>query len=123
MIITVIHRAFGESEPIKVADVTIPKNILERDKGGIQPANALEYAYRWTNNVMGSWSRNEKVFPDGEINGDYNPNVFRLAPLHENGMGLRSTSMGDHMIVEDFEVPSIYSKTYEVGMFGFKEVI
>ena len=35
---------------------------------------AMEYAYRWTNNVMGSWSI-KKVFEDGETNGDFNPNV------------------------------------------------
>lgn len=71
--------------------------------------DALEYAYRWTNNVMGSWSRT-----DIEDNGDYNPNVTRLAPLYEGGFGLRSTSMFDRMEVEGVE--------YQVGMVGFKEV-
>lgn len=71
--------------------------------------DALEYAFRWTNNVMGSWSRN-----DIEDNGDYNPNVTRLAPLHEGGYGLRSTSMFDRMEVDGVE--------YEVAAFGFKEV-
>lgn len=71
--------------------------------------DALEYAFRWTNNVMGSWSRN-----DIEDNGDYNPNVTRLAPLHEGGYGLRSTSMFDRMEVNGVE--------YEVAMMGFEEV-
>ena len=75
---------------------------------------ALEYAYRWTNNVMGSWSRPEKTFENGETNGDYNPFVTTLAPLH-NGMGLRSTSMGDEMICD--------GKTFKVAMFGFEEVV
>jgi hypothetical protein len=70
--------------------------------------DALEYAYRWTNNVMGSWSRT-----DIEDNGDYNPNVTRLAPLHEGGYGLRSTSMFDRMEVDGVE--------YEVLGFGFIE--
>ena len=71
--------------------------------------DALEYAFRWTNNVMGSWSRD-----DIEDNGDYNPNVTRLVPLHEGGYGLRSTSMFDRMEVDGVE--------YEVAGFGFKEV-
>ena len=29
---------------------------------GTDDMQAMEYAYRWTNNVMGSWSRKEKVF-------------------------------------------------------------
>lgn len=70
---------------------------------------ALEYAYRWTNNVMGSWSRT-----DIEDNGDYNPNVTRLVPLHEGGYGLRSTSMFDRMEIDGVE--------YEVDMFGFEKV-
>lgn len=70
---------------------------------------ALEYAYRWTNNVMGSWSRD-----DIENNGDYNPNVERVCPLHEGGYGLRSTSMGDVMYCEGGK--------YEVASMGFDKV-
>ena len=104
MNVTVIHKAF-EDAPITVAEVeTTLTNVDE----------ALEYAYRWTNNVMGSWSRPEKTFDNGESNGDYNPFVTTLAPLH-NGMGLRSTSVGDQMIVE--------GKTFEVAMMGFEEVV
>ena len=40
---------------------------------------AMEYAYRWTNNVMGSWSIKKEVFEDGETNGDFNPNVTVMA--------------------------------------------
>ena len=72
----------------------------------------LEYAYRWTNNVMGSWSRS-----DIEDNGDFNPKVTRLAPLPVyNGktFGLRSTSVGDRM--------TINGCTYKVGAFGFELV-
>ena len=76
---------------------------------------ALEYAYRWTNNVMGSWSRKEQTFDNGEANGDYNPNVKVMAPLNEGGMGLRSTSMGDQMLVG--------TTLYEVAMMGFEEVV
>ena len=104
MNVTVIHKAF-EDTPVTVAEVeTTHTDVME----------ALEYAYRWTNNVMGSWSRPEKTFENGETNGDYNPFVTTLAPLH-NGMGLRSTSMGDEMIVN--------GKTFKVAMFGFEEVV
>ena len=37
-----------------------------------------------------------------------------MAPLHKDGMGLRSTSMGDQMLVG--------TKKYEVAMFGFEEI-
>lgn len=70
---------------------------------------ALEYAYRYTNNVDGSWSM--------KIGSDANDDVTVLAPLHvANGRtyGLRSTSMFDRMVVN--------GKTYKVAMVGFKEV-
>ena len=106
MKVSVIHAAFGDT-PHVVAFVDVPD--------GTDDMNAMEYAYRWTNNVMGSWSRKEKFFEDGSENGDYNENVTVMAPLHENGMGLRSTSMGDQMLVG--------TKKYEVAMLGFEEIV
>ena len=105
MKVSVIHAAFGDT-PHVVAFVDVPD--------GTDDMNAMEYAYRWTNNVMGSWSRKEKFFEDGSKNGDYNENVTVMAPLHKDGMGLRSTSMGDQMLVG--------TKKYEVAMFGFEEI-
>ena len=71
---------------------------------------ALEYAYRYTNNVDGSWSM--------KIGSDANDDVTVLAslPVTADGrkMGLRSTSMFDRMVVN--------GKTYKVDMMGFKEV-
>ena len=70
---------------------------------------ALEYAYRYTNNVDGSWSM--------KIGSDANDDVTVLAPLHVvdgRTYGLRSTSMFDRMVVN--------GKTYKVAMVGFKEV-
>ena len=70
---------------------------------------ALEYAYRYTNNVDGSWSM--------KIGADANDDVTVLAPLHVvdgRTYGLRSTSMFDRMVVN--------GKTYKVAMVGFKEV-
>ena len=103
--VAVIHTAF-EDKPSTVAFVNVPELPSLNE--------TLEYAYRWTNNVMGSWSRDEKVFSNGDTNGDFNPNVTRIAPLHKDGMGLRSTSMGDEMIVD--------GKTFKVAMLGFEEV-
>tara|TARA_B100000212_G_scaffold624_1_gene442 strand:- start:554 stop:856 length:303 start_codon:yes stop_codon:yes gene_type:complete len=100
MKVTVVHTAF-EDAPQIVAEVNSPHAKVEE---------ALEYAYRWTNNVMGSWSRD-----DLEDNGDFNPNVKRVAPLHEGGMGLRSTSVGDMMHVD--------GRSFEVARLGFQELI
>ena len=81
--------------------------VVEAPMGDVM--EALEYAYRWTNNVMGSWSRT-----DIEDNGDYNPDVTVMASLGEGGMGLRSTSMGDQMLIGN--------KKYKVAAFGFEEI-
>ncbi|MAS48181.1 MAG: hypothetical protein CL557_12340 [Alphaproteobacteria bacterium] len=105
-IVTVIHKYFEELhglDPITVASVRVPNNILNVD-------DVLEYAWRWTNNVSGSWSRKENP----KDNDDFNPNVIVLKPLDEDGRGHRSTSVGDHMVYD--------GKTYEVAMSGFKEV-
>ena len=109
MKITVIHNAMRDETPTAVALVHIPTN---PKSGIIDIEDALEYAYRWTNNVMGSWSIKKEFFDDGEPNGDFNPNVKVMAPLHEGGMGLRSTSVGDQMLVGN--------KKYVVASFGFK---
>tara|TARA_R110000765_G_scaffold222931_1_gene327003 strand:- start:159 stop:821 length:663 start_codon:yes stop_codon:yes gene_type:complete len=69
---------------------------------------ALEYAYRYTNNINGSWSRN-----DIENNDDWNENVTQILPL-EDGMGHRSTSMFDRMLVE--------GEWYEVAAMGFEKM-
>ena len=79
---------------------------------------ALEYAYRWTNNISGSWSikLRDMTLRDGTMfeNGDYNDDVTVLRPLHKGEMGLRSTSMFDRMVLN--------GKTYKVSMVGFTEM-
>lgn len=78
--------------------------------------HALEYAWRWTNNVEGSWSIKEEQFSDGSRNGDYNPNVEVVAPLKDYGgrkLGHRSSMVGD--------VFKIDGKAYTVASFGFKD--
>ena len=104
MKITVVHTAF-EDTPQIVAEVEYTGDTVEA---------GLEYAYRWTNNVMGSWSRKQEVFEDGSANGDLNDRVVVKAPLHD-GMGLRSTSMGDMMHVD--------GRSFEVAMMGFQELV
>lgn len=66
---------------------------------------ALEYAWRYTNNVMGSWSL--------KIGEDANDDVEVLVK-REDGLGLRSSMMGDR-----FEVDGV---DYRVAMAGFKKV-
>ena len=66
---------------------------------------ALEYAWRYTNNVMGSWSK--------KIGEDANDDVEVLYQ-RKDGMGLRSSMVGDHFIVD--------GKTYKVAFAGFEEV-
>jgi len=106
--VAVIHTAFEDS-PRTVAFVDVPDLP--------STSEILEYAYRWTNNVMGSWSVKLKYFPENnEKNGDYNENVTVMAPLHvdENGKewGHRSTSVGDQMLIGN--------KKYVVASFGFE---
>lgn len=68
-------------------------------------SEALEYAYRYTNNVTGSWSL--------KIGADANDDVEVLVE-REDGLGLRSSMMGDR-----FEIDGV---DYRVGFVGFKEV-
>ena len=73
---------------------------------------ALEYAYRWTQNLGGSWSM------EPNDNPDYNPAVEVMKPLStwSDGrlMGHRSSMMYDRMIVD--------GTTYEVSAFGFRKM-
>ena len=107
MKVSVIHAAFGDT-PHVVAFVDVPD--------GTDDMKAMEYAYRWTNNVMGSWSIKKEFFEDGEPNGDFNPNVTVMKPLEKDDSGKewghRSTSMGDQMLVGN--------KKYVVAMMGFE---
>ena len=76
---------------------------------------ALEYAYKSTQNIHGSWSRGE-FFEDGARNLDYNSDVEVLVDLEEYEgrlYGHRSSMMGDIFILNDQEV-------YEVDFCGFE---
>tara|TARA_B110000459_G_scaffold59166_1_gene66384 strand:+ start:1600 stop:2067 length:468 start_codon:yes stop_codon:yes gene_type:complete len=101
-----------EETPVIVAEVNLPWEVISEANTVNQ---VLEYAYRWTNNVQGSWS----MKTDFKDNGDYNEDVEVMVdlPVSRNTaqvMGLRSTSMGDFMVFDGIK--------YKVGMAGFKKV-
>ena len=84
--VAVIHTAF-EDKPSTVAFVEIANDAKTT-------IDKLEFAYRWTQNIMDSWSlkgpgdSNDKVTVVGE-----------LPVVDGKTYGLRSTSVGDQMLV------------------------
>jgi hypothetical protein len=109
--VAVIHTAFEET-PTTVAFVEV---------GNRTGTEALEYAYMRTNNIQGSWSRGRHVEYDGQWveNPDYSEDVAVMTALPVSKrtgetMGLRSTSMGDQMLLGN--------QKYRVAAFGFKEI-
>jgi len=109
--VAVIHTAF-EDTPQTVAFVDVPEfpTVIE----------TLEYCYRWTNNIAGSWSKGEILTGDnGETinNGDYNKNVKVASdlPVYDGKTyGMRSTSVGDQMLIGN--------QKYVVAGCGFKTI-
>jgi len=109
MIIEVYHIAFGDNH--KVANVTVSDSMSVNQ--------ALEVAFRKTNNIDGSWSKGPTYEFDGQHynNSDYSEDVEVVAELPvKDGrvFGLRSTSCGDQMKVN--------GDTYEVDFVGFKKI-
>ena len=98
--VAVIHSAFEDS-PRTVAFVEVGDRAVE---------DALEYAYRWTQNIMDSWSLK------GEQDGNDDVTVVGELTTGVDGKkwGIRSTSVGDQMLVG--------TKKYEVAFAGFEEV-
>ena len=105
MEIIVKHHTDGSF--VNVAKVEVPDSMTVEA--------AMNYAFRWTNNIDGSWSQGEFLnFCD---NPDFNENVTRLCPLPEYGgrkYGVRSTSVFDRMEINGCE--------WEVASFGFERV-
>lgn len=107
---TLIHSAFTDT----------PKVVAEIYVGDWTGDKALDYVYRATQNIEGSWSKGKTFEWEGKTytNEDYDENITVIAPLKVgkdgNTYGHRSTSMGDRIILG--------GKTYEVAAFGFKEV-
>ena len=97
---------------IKVFHYTSPG--VRTHVANVWNTSSLEEAFRLTQNIDGSWSR-DKIFEDGEENSDFDNRVEVVAPLtvDANGKtwGLRSTMMFDEMELND--------KIYVVRAAGF----
>ena len=96
MQVAVIHTAFEDS----------PRTVAFIEVGKRTGNDALEYAYRWTQNIMDSWSL--KMPEDG------NDDVTVMGEIVD-GMGIRSTSVGDQILMG--------TKKYKVAFAGFEEII
>ena len=122
MKVDVFHADFDDTGPTgtftKVAVVTA-------DPVSASPvtteSEALDYAYRWTNNLEGSWSKKVAWLYDSSNkmfeNGDFNVDVEVVAPLPKvdgKVFGLRSSMMGDKFVVN--------GKEFAVATFGFDEI-
>ena len=122
MKITVYHQKFNQLTgavegyvPVAAVEINDAEDLT----------GALEYAWRWTNNVGGSWSlKDEKeFFYDGICydNEDLNDAVTVIAdlPTDSNGkvLGLRSSMVGDRFVIDDDT-----SYCHEVASFGFNRV-
>ena len=89
----------------------VPYNAAEV-KAPTQDVNeALNYAFRWTQNLSGSWSN--------KIGEDANDNVTVLH-YRNDGSGLRSSMVGDTFTVW-FDDKKF--KKFECMPIGFKEVV
>ena len=111
MQVAVIHSAFEDTSKV-VAYVDTTKMLTN----SASEEEALTAAYHFTQNLYGSWSMGSTL-PDGTQNEDFNRNVLVMTELPVvNGktFGLRSTSMGDQMIIGNTK--------YNVDMIGFTEV-
>jgi hypothetical protein len=105
----VIHGAFEDT----------PRTVAFVEVGERTGSDALEYAYRLTQNIDGSWSKGPVIEWEGQEhdNGDYSADITVMQPLHVNEgktYGLRSTSVGDHILFGTVK--------YRVDSFGFSEL-
>ena len=105
----VIHGAFEDT----------PRTVAMVEVGDRTGSDALEYAYFRTQNLNGSWSKGPVIEWDGEThdNGDYSQDITVMAPLETvdgKEYGLRSTSVGDHILFGTVK--------YKVDSFGFSEL-
>lgn len=107
----VIHTAFEKS----------PRMVAFVDVTDMGVGEALDYCYRVTQNINGSWSKGPTIKWEGKEmpNEDYNEDILVMAelPVSERTgekMGLRSTSVGDHILVGN--------KKYCVEYSGFSSV-
>jgi hypothetical protein len=106
----VIHTAFEDT----------PRTVAFVEVGDRTGSDALEYAYRLTQNIEGSWSKGPVMEWEGQEhdNGDYSQDITVMQPLHVDAdgkeWGHRSTSMGDQILFG--------TAKYVVGAVGFEEI-
>ena len=106
----VIHTAFEDT----------PRTVAFVEVGDRTGTDALEYAYRRTQNIEGSWSKGPVMEWEGQDhdNGDYSQDITVMQPLHVDAdgkeWGHRSTSMGDQILFGTVK--------YVVGAVGFEEI-
>ena len=105
----VIHGAFEDT----------PRTVAFVECGERTGSDALEYAYFRTQNIEGSWSKGPVIEWEGQEhdNGDYSQDITVMAPLETRDgktYGLRSTSVGDHIVFGTVK--------YKVDSFGFSEL-
>jgi len=99
MKVTVFHKDFETNAFVRVAVVTVYHN---------DEKEACEYAYRWTQNIMDSWSLKM------ENDGNDDVEVVAELPVYDGKTyGLRSSMMGDRFYVEGGDA-------YECAMLGFE---
>ena len=99
MKVTIFHQDRETNSFVRVA-------VVNADTTNEQ--SALEYAYRWTQNIMDSWSLKMKN------DGNDDVEVVGELPVYDGKTyGLRSSMMGDRLYVEDGEA-------YECAMIGFE---
>jgi len=113
--ITVYHKVLSEPTDQQVIepgyDITFITVAEVQVADDISDADALEFAFRWTNNTNGSWSGGERDYS----NPDYNADVEVLEPLPvANGReyGHRSSMVGD--------VFGLGPRAYKVMSCGFE---
>jgi hypothetical protein len=106
----VIHTAFEDT----------PRTVAFVEVGDRTGTDALEYAYRRTQNIDGSWSKGPVMEWEGQEhdNGDYSQDITLMQPLKVDAdgkeWGHRSTSMGDQILFG--------TAKYVVGAVGFEEI-
>lgn len=89
-----VHHADGLGGYEHVATVDIPEEHQ-------LPEAALEYAWRWTQNIEGSWSRSQ--WTDDLRNWDWNTNVevVKALPVFQGQvLGHRSSMVGDRFVLD-----------------------
>ena len=108
MKITVTHSAF-EKTATDVAIVKIPSNMSINE--------ALEYAYRWTQNIFHGWSIDKEYEENEDANKDVEVHYNRA-----DGLGHRSTSVGDILTVHDDYIGNVKFKVMSIGFEEIREL-